>query len=129
MSDLIHRLVTIAEDLFDCDHGPEKAFFTFPQRDGEDIFVPYKTYSVRGMDLQLMEQWFIDEVLVPLSVQEDIEAGALRLYWRLRTCFDVELDTTDGMYTLRTRLAVLDDDLNPVVAKACTPEGHRIPTV
>ena len=120
MSDLIARLITVAEEYFDCEHGREAAFFMIPQRGAEDIFVKYVTYAVRGEDLKAMEQWFIDEVLHPLT-QKAGDMG--RLYWRLRTCFEVSLDTEDGKYTLRTRLAVLDDDLNPVV-----PNAHFLPS-
>lgn len=109
MSDIVDRLRIVAEEYFDCTHGEPKAFFMLPQRGGEDIMVIYVTYVIAGDSLADLEQWMINEVLHPLSLKAGDEG---RLYWRLPTCFDIAL--IDGEYHLRTRLAVLDGDLNPV---------------
>ena len=110
MGDVIQRLREVAEQYFDCQHGVPMAFFEIPQRDGEDIRVIYVTYAVRGPDVFDLEQWMIDNVILPLMEKTD---GQGKLYWRLAECFDMSLDT-DGLYSLRTRIGVLDKDLNVV---------------
>ena len=117
MGDVIQRLTTTAEDMFDCTHGPAMAFFEMPQRGADPIRVVYVTYAVRGEDIDMLEKWMLIKVLTPLE-----DKGGTRLFWRLGTCFDVSVD--DELYYLRTRLAVLDDDLNAVVINdAVKPEG------
>lgn len=110
MGDMIQRLRDVAEHYFDCTWGQPRAFFELPQRRGEDIRVTYVVYAVAGNDLAELEQWMIDEVLRPL----DQKAGdGSRLYWRNDQCFNLTLIEGDRYY-LRTRLAVLDKDLNEV---------------
>jgi len=111
MGDLIQRLVTIAEEYFDCRHGERCCFFELPQRVGEDIRLIYVSYVIRGDDLPDLERWMIDNVLYPLALKAGDEA---RLWWRLEDCFAVLLDD-DQLYTLRTRIVVTDKDLNPVI--------------
>lgn len=116
MGDVIQRLTTMAEDMFDCTHGPAMAFFEMPQRGADPIRVVYVTYVVSGDDIDDLEQWMLS-VLMSLE-----DKGGTRLFWRLETRFSVEV--YDERYYLRTRLAVLDDDLNAVVIKdAIKPEG------
>lgn len=116
MGDVIQRLTTTAEDMFDCTHGPAMAFFEMPQRGADPIRVVYVTYVVSGDDIDDLEQWMLS-VLMSLE-----DKGGTRLFWRLETRFSVEV--YDERYYLRTRLAVLDDDLNAVVIKdAIKPEG------
>ncbi len=134
MGDIIQRLTTVAEDLFDCSWGPSMAFFEIPQRDADIVRVIYRTYGVRGNDIDALEQWMLNKVLFPLSEK----AGACsdprllrvsRLYWRLTTCFDVSV-LDDELYYLRTRLAVLDAGLNEVMLESVIkPEGGEWPTI
>ena len=106
---IIERLTMVAEDEFDCQLGQPRAFFELPQRIGEDIRVIYVTYAFRGDELDRLEQAMVD-VLDRLSKKAGDDA---RLYWRLSPAFHVEL--VDEQYYLRTRLAVLDCNLDPVV--------------
>lgn len=120
MGDLIQRLRDLTEECFDCTWGEPRAFFELPQRVGDDIRVIYYSYVARGDDLDELEHWFIDNVIMPL----DEKAGdPSRLYWRLADCFHVSLEG-DGLYSLRTRIAVLDKDLNVItLPDTLTPEG------
>ena len=124
---MVSRLIVVAEEFFDCSFGPEQAFFEWPQRDGDTIRFIYCSYVVRGDDLKKLEQYFIDEVLAPLAEKAGDEG---RLYWRLDTCFEVQLDTSDGRYTVRTRIVVVDKDLNEVrLPDEIKPEGQPIKVV
>ncbi len=68
------------------------------------------TYAIAGPDIAEMEQWFIDNVLHPLA---ELAGDDATLWWRLPTGFQVSL-RSDGRYTLRTRLVVLNNQLVPV---------------
>ena len=114
MGDIIQRLVELTEQHFDCRPGMPMVFFEIPQRIGDDIRLVYDTYAARGDNIDELEQWFIDSVIVPLYEKTD---GMGRLWWRLAECFEVELVTWSGKpleYHLRTRIAVTDKDLNVV---------------
>ncbi len=110
MGDMIQRLIEVAEQYFDCHHGEQKAFFEWPQRDGESLRFIYASYVVRGDDLKKLEQWMIHNVLLQLMQATD---GQGMLYWRLNECFQVTLDS-DKLYTLRTRIVVVDKDLKAI---------------
>ncbi len=113
MGDMIQRLIEVAEQYFDCHHGEQKAFFEWPQRDGESLRFIYASYVIRGDDLKELEQWMIDSVLLPLFEATD---GQGMLYWRLNECFQVGITERAGSvdYTLRTRIVVVDKDLKAI---------------
>ncbi len=108
-------LINELESRFQCELGPAKASFEFPQRDEEPVRVTYVVYAVRGPDLDEAVEWFRSNVVDPL-VQKTSNITS-RLYWRneyklVITCPDYE---GDGQYRVYARFAVLDENLNSVV--------------
>lgn len=103
---------------FTCIQGEPKAFFELPQKDGSVVRGIYVTYAIRGRILEDAKQYFIDKVITPLAekatdVDElQAEAAGPFLYWRLPKRVDVEF--MDNYYVIRTRIAVFDNELNPV---------------
>lgn len=98
----MRRLIRYAEENFDCEFGPQKAFFELPQRGGDVVRGIYRSYVIRGPDYYRLQDWMIDNVLQPLMWDTD---GEGLLYWRLPDRFEVQLD--GETYTLRTRICVL----------------------
>lgn len=126
MGDMIQRLVEITEQWFDCSPGLPMCFFELPQRYGDDIRLVYVTYVIRGPALLDLEQWMIENVIIPLAEKTD---GEGKLWWRLPQYYEVTLEQ-DQLYTLRTRIAVTDKRLNVVtLPDVLKVEGQPCPTV
>ena len=126
MGDIVQRLREVTEQEFDCQHGLQQAFFELPQRGAESIRVTYVVYAFKGNDLNVLEQAMIDEVIVPLSQKAGADA---MLYWRLTDCYQVDVIDDGEHYMLRTRIAVLDKDLNAVtLPDVVKTEGARVQT-
>ena len=131
-------IIQAFEDDFTAELGPAKAFFELPQRDGKPVRVIYVTYAIQGEDLQAVENWFFENVI---DVLREKTGGDGFLYWRNPERVLVYPITTKilssgtkvtrspVLYKIRTRFAVLDKDLNPVVVPDYKPEGALTPEV
>ena len=125
-------IIQALEDDFRCEFGPAMAFFELPQRSGEPVRVIYVTYAIQGEDLQDVENWFFEHVIDPLREKT---GGDGFLYWRnpervlvypitsKTLSSGAQVTRNPPLYKIRTRFAVLDKDLNPVVVPDHKPEG------
>ncbi len=105
----VQLLIDYLEACFHCKQGERATFFEMPAVGGKVTRVIYVTYAVSGLDWSSVESWMMDNVLRPLVAKAD---GDSWLYWRLEECFEVTNE--DNRVVLRTRIAVLDKDLNAV---------------
>ena len=131
-------IIQAFEDDFRCEFGPATAFFELPQRSGEPVRVIYVTYAIQGEDLQDVENWFFEYVI---DVLREKTQGDGFLYWRnpervlvypIRTktlSSGAEVPRDPILYKVRTRFAVLDKELNPIVPPDYKPEGALTPEV
>ena len=106
----VQVLIEYLEACFHCKQGERTAFFEMPAVGGNVTRGIYVTYAVSALDLASAESWMMDNVLRPLVAKAGESAW---LYWRLEECFEVTNE--DNRFQLRTRIAVLDKDLNAVV--------------
>jgi len=106
-----------AEKLFDCEHGFRGAYFDIEGRHGP-VRIVYVVYAAAGPDRDNLEDWFVNNVLLPLAAQ-----GGKKLYWRNEE--KIELKKEDGAWRIWARIAVLDDKSNLVtVPDMVKPEGE-----
>lgn len=131
-------IIQAFEDDFTTEMGPAKAFFELPQRDGDPVRVIYVTYAVQGTDLQKVENWFFEYVI---DVLREKTGGDGYLFWRNPERVLVYPITTKVLssgakvtrdpviYKIRTRFAVLDKKLNPVVPPDYKAEGTLTPEI
>lgn len=118
----VQLLIDYLEQHFRCEHGERRAFFEMPAPGGNVTRVIYVSYVVNGPDWGSVEDWMIDNVLKPLVEKAGENTW---LYWRLEECFEVR--TEDDRIQLRTRIGVLDKDLNAVEITECMkPEGDSV---
>lgn len=132
------RIIGALETDFTAELGPAKAFFELPQREGDPVRVIYVTYAIQGEDLQDVENWFFEHVI---DVLREKTGGDGYLYWRnpervlvypvtTKTLTSGAQVTRDPViYKIRTRFAVLDKFLNPIVAPEYKPEGALTPEI
>ncbi len=108
----MNSLEKYAYNNFNCMPGPLCAYFEIPQRESEDIRVTYVVYAAQGSGRDKLEQWFLENVLLPLR---GAAGSGARLYWRLSgSCIELT-EIAPSKWRVYTRLAVLDKDLEPVV--------------
>ncbi len=123
---LAQPLIDFCQEHFDCETGPPRAYFELPQRDANDpVRLSYVVYAVQGPTYEACEKWLLENVFEPLEKEACDEA---RLYWRLEDMIQVE--TFRDHVRVRTRLAVLDKNLNQVyIADKVVTEGRECPSV
>lgn len=132
-------IIQAFEDDFTAELGPAKAFFELPQRSGDPVRVTYVTYAIQGEDLQKVENWFFEYII---DVLREKTGGDGYLFWRLpervlvyslttkTLSSGAEVTRTPTLYKIRTRFAVLDKELNPVVLPDYSkPEGALTPEI
>lgn len=121
------RIIESFEMKFHCMDGSRTAWFELPVRDGDPIRVIYVVYAVSGPVLADLEDWFFDEVIVPLY--EKTGTGGY-LYWRRSERVEVTSiavhkgtntpytgvmsDAVEQRFKIYTRIAVLTNDLKEV---------------
>ena len=112
------KLIDYAEDNFDCQFGVPQAYFDIPQTDGNTIRVIYVVYCASSDDPNATNEWMLESVLKPLR-----DAGGKYLYWRHKDQIEEYLE--NGRFYTYARIAMLDNDLNPVViTTAIKAEGE-----
>lgn len=112
-------LISYAEDNFRCVDGPSRAFFEIPQVHGDSIRAVYVSYVGKtSTDHDGLRDWMLD-IFVKLK-----EAGGVWWWWRMEEF--IQEGVKNGLMTIRTRIAVLDKDLNSVVLEDAKPEGGPV---
>lgn len=108
---LAQPLIDFCEEHFDCEVGPPKAYFEFPQRDNPDpVRVIYHVYAIQGPTYEACEKWLIENVFEPLVKAAGDEP---RLYWRIED--KIRVEPLRDKIKVRTRLAVLNREMQQVI--------------
>ncbi len=123
-----NELIELFEGRFACTQGEPKAFFEIPQRGADPIRGVYVVYSVRGLVLEEVKAYFLNEVIVPLEERAQSDSdniGGPFLYWRLAEKLEVRQD--GKWFTIYTRVCVLDDNLDSIVLDIAKTSGGPTP--
>lgn len=116
-------LLDLFESMFQTEHGPPMAFFHIPVNNAEPIRAIYTSYVAKGENLQDVTEWFAENVVRPLARKAG--EGAF-LYWRLPEKLEVCRIESDDMWTVRTRIVVLDKALNLITVDTLKEEGAQV---
>lgn len=120
MKRIMSELIDYAEENFDCQFGPTRAYFELPQVSGHAIRVVYVVYCASSPAQSSTNKWMLDNVLKPLKV-----AGGEYLYWREPQ--QIREYEVDGRFYTYARIAVLDASFNPVlINEMVKPEGAPV---
>ncbi len=111
MNDTIEDLIELSESLFLCEDGPPKTFFHIPIAGKEPMRATYVSYVSKAKRLPDLCGWMAYAVLRPL--RQKAGEGAF-LYWRMTDGFIASRIDDDSLWLLRTRIVVLDKDLNVI---------------
>lgn len=119
---MVSRMSAYVEAHFVAQPGPPMAMFEIPQANADPVRAIYRTYAVRCITLPEVERWMMRNVIEPLARSCNHEGC---LYWRLTEKFEVSFDDGNSV-TLRTRIAVLNRALEPVLVGSEKAEGSPV---